>query len=201
MRILRRTVGLPNRREIMQKGRRMFFTIASLFAIVISPSGTFGGSFVPLDEPVLAGKSATFRLHGDLTDAHWNLGDGSTAEGSSVNHTYKKPGGYRVVVGRQHGDAFTETSSAIVRVHTPETVHLPQIFLDTDARNEVDDQHYIGYGLFSNAVVLGPDRQYRWEKTDVSTAVCIIRDIDEEAMKVDFFNTLRGRPTALPPTE
>jgi len=46
-------------------------------------------------------------------------------------------------------------SSAIVRVHTPETVHLPQVLLDTDARNEVDDQHYIAYGLFSNLDVLG----------------------------------------------
>ena len=31
------------------------------------------------------------------------------------------------------------------------------------------------------------------------TNVRIIHDVDEEAMKADFFNTLNGKPTALPP--
>ncbi len=53
------------------------------------------------------------------------------------------------------GETFNELSSAIVRVHTPETLHLPQVLLDTDACNEQDDQHYIAYGLFSNLDVLG----------------------------------------------
>ncbi len=42
----------------------------------------------------------------------------------------------------------------ILRVHTPETVHLPQVVIDTDARNEADDQHYIAYVLYSNLDVL-----------------------------------------------
>jgi hypothetical protein len=58
-------------------------------------------------------------------------------------------------MGSKVGDTFNELSSALVRVHTPETLHLPQVILDTDARNEIDDQHYIGYGLFSNVDVLG----------------------------------------------
>jgi inosine-uridine nucleoside N-ribohydrolase len=58
-------------------------------------------------------------------------------------------------MGSKVDDAFNVLSSALVRVHTPETLHLPQVFLDTDARNEVDDQHYIAYGLFSNLDVLG----------------------------------------------
>jgi hypothetical protein len=112
-------------------------------------------AIVPLDGPVLAGKPVTFKLSGNPSDAHWELGDGATAEGSSVTHTYQKPGVYRVVMGSKAGDTFNELYSAIVRVHTPETRHLPQVFLDTDARNEVDDQHYIAYGLFSNVDVLG----------------------------------------------
>ena len=80
---------------------------------------------------------------GNPSDAHWNLGDGATADGASVTRTYREPGVYRVVMGSRAGDSFNELSSAIVRVHTPETVHLPQVILDTDARNEVDDQHYI----------------------------------------------------------
>lgn len=102
-------------------------------------------SIVPLDGPVIVGKPVTFRVSGNPSDARWDLGDGSTASGPSVTHTYEQPGIYRVGMGN---------SSAIVRVHTPQTVHLPHVILDTDARNEVDDQHYIAYGLFSNVDVL-----------------------------------------------
>jgi len=113
------------------------------------------GAIVPLDGPELAGKPVTFKLSGNPSNPHWKLGDGATADGPSVSHTFQKPGVYRVVMGSKVGDTFNELSSAIVRVHTPETVHLPQVILDTDARNEVDDQHYIAYALFSNVDVLG----------------------------------------------
>jgi len=53
--------------------------------------------------------------------------------------------------------------------------------------------------LVEPSVVLGPDQQYRWKQVDSPTTVHIIRYIDAEAMKVDFFNTLNGKPTALPP--
>jgi hypothetical protein len=49
------------------------------------------------------------------------------------------------------------------------------------------------------SVLLGPDQEYRWQKVDSPTNVYIIRDIDEEAMKTDFFNTLNGKPTELKP--
>ncbi|WP_114749703.1 nucleoside hydrolase [Pleomorphovibrio marinus] len=110
---------------------------------------------VPLEGPVLTGKPVTFKLNGNPSNPHWELGDGTTAYGKSVSHTYQEPGFYRIVMGSKEGDTFKELSSAIVRVHTPETLHLPQVLLDTDARNEIDDQHYIGYGLFSNMDVLG----------------------------------------------
>jgi hypothetical protein len=97
------------------------------------------GSIVPLDGPVLVGKPVTFSVNSKRGNPHWDLGDGSTADGSSINHTYQKPGIFRVVMGSKAGDTFNELSSAIVRVHTPETVHLSQVLLDTDARNEVDD--------------------------------------------------------------
>jgi len=113
------------------------------------------GTIVPLEGPVLVGKPVTFRVNGNLGDPHWDLGDGTTSNGESVTYTYQEPGVYRVVMGAKTDDTFTELSSVIVRVHTPETMHLPQIILDTDARNEVDDQHYIAYGLFSNVDVLG----------------------------------------------
>ena len=84
------------------------------------------GAIVPLDGPVLAGKPVTYRFKGNLRNAHWDMGDGATAKGSPVKHTYQKPGVYRVVMGSKMGDTFNELSSAIVRVHKPETVHLPK---------------------------------------------------------------------------
>lgn len=118
------------------------------------------GAIVPLDGPVLVGEPVTLRISSSPGDPHWDLGDGTTADSSSVTHIYQKPGYYRIVMGSRVGDSFNELSSAIVRVHTPETLHLPQVFLDTDARNEIDDQHYIGYGLFSNLDVLGINSEH-----------------------------------------
>jgi hypothetical protein len=111
-------------------------------------------AIVPLDGPVLAGKPVTFKLSGNPSNPHWKLGDVATADGSSVTHTYQKPGIHRVVMGSKVGETFNELSSAIVRVHTPETLHLPQVLLDTDAANEIDDQHAIAYAVFSELDVL-----------------------------------------------
>jgi hypothetical protein len=55
--------------------------------------------------------------------------------------------------------------------------------------------------LVEPSVVLGLDEQYRWKQVDSPTTVQIIRDIDQDAMKADFFNTLNGKPTALPPMQ
>ena len=130
------------------------FTAAQDNSIQPAPT-SHEASIVPLDGPVLVGKPVTFKLSGNLNNPHWDFKDGLTAEGLSVTHTFQQPGVYRVVVGSKVDSEFNEHASAIVRVHTPETVHLPQVLLDTDARNEVDDQHYIAYGLFSNLDVLG----------------------------------------------
>jgi hypothetical protein len=50
-------------------------------------------------------------------------------------------------------------------------------------------------------MVLCPDQEYRLKKVDAPSNVYIIRDIDEEASKVDFFNTLHDKPTELPPKQ
>jgi hypothetical protein len=145
----------------LQFVRRMASAVLA-FSLIIGLLSDFAtahaGAIVPLDGPVLAGEPVTFRIIGNH-DIHWDLGDGATAQGPSVTHTYQKPGVYRVVtVSRDESypvPRIYELSAAIVRVHTPETLHLPQILLDTDAHNEVDDQHYIAYALYSEMDVLG----------------------------------------------
>ncbi|MFC1714606.1 PKD domain-containing protein [Candidatus Poribacteria bacterium] len=114
-------------------------------------------SIMPLEERVVVGQAIEFRgraTSGMDSSLQWNFGDGDSGEGAAVSHVYEEPGIYHVGLCAKD-DSSERTSSAILRVHTPQTVHLPQILLDTDARNEVDDQHYISYALFSELDVLG----------------------------------------------
>jgi len=48
-------------------------------------------------------------------------------------------------------------------------------------------------------VVAGPENGYRWIRTDQSTAVRVIRQIDQTAMQQDLFDSMKGRPTPLLP--
>jgi len=40
------------------------------------------------------------------------------------------------------------------------------------------------------SILHGPDQNYHWERTEKPTNVHVVRDIDEEAMKRNFFDTL-----------
>jgi len=165
------TVAGDLRRIILQYPFQLVHRTASVLLafslIIVLLSGTATArpaAIAPLDGPVLVGQPVTFRTIGN-EKVHWNLGDGTTVDGASlVTHTYQKPGIYYVFTAYPDPAAsqtiypiprLYKQSNAIVRVHTPETVHLPQILLDTDAHNEVDDQHYIAYGLFSELDILG----------------------------------------------
>jgi len=58
-------------------------------------------------------------------------------------------------------------------------------------------RHWLKYVAVSE--ILGPDQDYRFREVKSPTNVRIIHDVNEEAMKADFFNTLNGKPTDLPP--
>ena len=111
----------------------------------------------PLRAPVLAGKGVEFADGGSvgrIKTWKWDFGDGGTASGAKVRHTFAKGGIYKVKLTVSDG-THSDDGLAIVRVHTPETLHVPQVVLDTDQKNEQDDQHYFGYGLFSELDLLG----------------------------------------------
>jgi hypothetical protein len=94
------------------------------------------------------------KVSGAPTHFTWDLGDGRGATGAKVSHTYAQPGLYPVWLTATDG-RYTNRCQALLRAHTEATRHLPQVLLDTDAKNEQDDQHYIGYGLFSELDLLG----------------------------------------------
>jgi hypothetical protein len=150
---LSRRITLPYPRQFFRRTAAVLLAFILIIGLLPGFATARTAAIVPVDGPVLAGQPVMFRSSGD-EKVHWNLGDGSTAKGSSVKHVYRKPGIYRVVVGSKVGDKFDELSSAIVRVHTMETLHLPQILLDSDVANEIDDQHAVAYALFSELDVL-----------------------------------------------
>lgn len=111
----------------------------------------------PLGKPVMAGQAVEFAERGStgqIKSYKWDFGDGSTAEGPKATHTFPRPGIYKATLAVADGD-YADLCPIIIRVHTPDTLHVPQVLLDTDQKNEVDDQHYFGYALFSELDVLG----------------------------------------------
>ena len=110
----------------------------------------------PLTSAVLTGEAVSFRGHqslGSIDQYDWDFGDGKQAQGRRARHRFKRPGIYRVTL-TVSDQAYKDQCLALVRVHTPETLHVPQVVLDTDQKNEQDDQYYFGYGLFSELDIL-----------------------------------------------
>ncbi len=111
----------------------------------------------PLSDPVLVGKAVTFQdgnSYGKISQFVWDFGDGSTATGSKAVQKFAKPGIYNVGLTVSNGP-YHHACFALVRVHTSSTVDVPQVLLDTDQKNEQDDQHYLGYAVFSELDLLG----------------------------------------------
>jgi len=115
------------------------------------------GRITPLTASVMVGKPAEFAGEGSIGKVRsfkWDFGDGGSAKGSKARYTFARAGIYKVRLTVSDGQ-YRDDCLAIIRAHTPETLHVPQVFLDTDQKNEVDDQHYFGYALFSELDVLG----------------------------------------------
>ena len=111
----------------------------------------------PLKIPVMVGQPISLSADtsiGKITKFDWDFGDGSTAKGKTVNYVFTKPGIYKVSLSVNDGK-YEDQCLAIIRAHTTKSLHIPQVVLDTDQKNEQDDQHYLSYGLFSELDILG----------------------------------------------
>jgi len=71
--------------------------------------------YVPLD--VVFDASGSFDPEGEALTIQWDFGDGETALGSTVTHSYQSEGGYQshVTITDHEGEAVTETVSINVR--------------------------------------------------------------------------------------
>ncbi len=112
---------------------------------------------VPLTGAVMAGQPVAFSAAGSLgaiREYRWDFGDGVQVSGQQCKDVFAEPGIYKVVLTVTDG-TYKDACLSLVRVHTEQTLGLPQVLLDTDAKNEQDDQHYLGYALFSELDILG----------------------------------------------
>jgi inosine-uridine nucleoside N-ribohydrolase len=117
----------------------------------------FQARITPLTTPIMVGQPVAFDGSGSTiaeADFAWDFGDGSLATGKRAEHVFREAGIRKVTLTVSDGK-HKHVGMAIVRVHTPETLHVPQVHLDTDQKNEQDDQHYFGYALFSELDILG----------------------------------------------
>lgn len=131
--------------------------MAHLTADDVIDAAPFQARITPLTAPVMGGQPVEFDGSGSTiaeADFLWDFGDGSQARGKRVEHVFQEPGIRKVSLTVSDGK-HKHVGTAIVRVHTPKTLHVPQVHLDTDQKNEQDDQHYFGYALFSELDVLG----------------------------------------------
>jgi inosine-uridine nucleoside N-ribohydrolase/chitodextrinase len=111
----------------------------------------------PMTGPVMAGETVECvgdNSIGEITEFTWDLGAGDSRQGGKVSHVFSKPGIYKITLTVSDG-MYSDKCFAIIRAHTQETLRVPQVLLDTDQKNEQDDQHYLGYGLFSELDILG----------------------------------------------
>jgi PKD repeat protein len=111
----------------------------------------------PLKHQARVGES--IRFDGSLSDGPvstytWSFDDRESTRGKLIDHKFDKAGIYKVALSVSD-ETYSHSSTALVRVHDDDTTLIPQVILDTDQKNEQDDQYYLGYSLFSDLDILG----------------------------------------------
>jgi acetyl esterase/lipase len=91
---------------------------------------------------------------GGIKTFRWAFDDGVTASGRRVDHVFEKPGIYKALLTVSDG-SYTHDCAVFIRAHDADTRDVPQLLLDTDQKNEQDDQYYLGYSVFSELDILG----------------------------------------------
>jgi hypothetical protein len=105
---------------------------------VILPA-PFQARITPLTAPVMVGQPVAFDGSGSTiaeADFFWNFGDGSQARGQRAEHVFREAGIRKVGLSVSDGK-HRHVGMASVRVHTPETLHVPQVHLDTDQKDRL----------------------------------------------------------------
>ena len=116
-----------------------------LAGIANQTSAIMAGDKVVLDSAPSQGKIDTYS---------WQIDDGPVMTGKRNEHVFGKPGLYTARLTVEDG-TYADSATALIRVHDEKTVGLPQLLLDSDQKNEQDDQYFLGYAIFSELDLLG----------------------------------------------
>ena len=163
---------------------------------------------VPLDAEPIAGRPVAFSAKmsaGDIRSYRWDFGDGKTAEGLEAQHVYTKAGVYRATLTVSDGES-TDRSSIILRLAEDNTMLRPAVLLDTDQKNEQDDQHYLAYALFAELDLLGVNSVHHGggqEKTNYAEILHVIELARKSGLPVERVPMVfhgADRPLDIPPT-
>jgi PKD repeat protein len=90
--------------------------------IQISPSAAVPSAVISILTPGQVGEPITFSgtgssiSAGSIVSYQWNFGDGTTATGAQVTHTYSQPGQYTVSLAVTGSDGVSNTATATLQV-------------------------------------------------------------------------------------
>jgi parallel beta-helix repeat protein len=161
-------------------GQTRFDRTPETLTAVIRPEGVAGDTYsfaggYTANAKGLVGDGATFR---------WEMGDGTVRNGVDVDHSYARPGTYKVKLTVT--DAEGNTDSALAEAYVPEPVRLD---LDVTARGLVDLSTYAASDLPSVRVEQGGGR-YGARLTDKTgfeiDRAAPIYDLDAFAISLDL---------------
>ncbi len=86
----------------------------------LAPVCDTGGPYtVPADQETVLDGTASFDPDGEVVDWQWDLGDGDTASGATVSHTYAEPGEYTVTLCVTDDGGQTSCCETTVEVTQP----------------------------------------------------------------------------------
>lgn len=91
---------------------------------------------------------------GEIAGYSWQIDEGPAKTGQRIEHRFDKPGLYTARLTVEDG-TYSDSATVLLRVHNEKTVGLPQLLLDSDQKNEQDDQYFLGYAIFSELDLLG----------------------------------------------
>ncbi len=160
-----------------------------------NPTASFTSSCTQLDCAFDGRASAD--SDGTITQYAWNFGDGATAAGATVNHSYASSGSYNVTLTVTDDRGATASSTVAVSATVPPGAHttLPPSTPRTDTarieNGEIHDLEYIGNKIYVSGSFTSI-RNATGNTTSVPQRFLAAFDLDSGLVDMNFRPTFDG---------